>query len=486
MPSTLARRIIFVFLSVVLVFSSVRVAYGNPAPTTLQANNITATSAVLVGVIVTNSIGQNTEWWFLVREGAASNSQGEVVCPQSLGVIPGNIPQTGVTYDITGLKPSTTYFFNLFARWSGYPNQAGVWKSFTTLPGSPKQYTIDWALSNPSLSSPSPKVGDLVAFGVIVTQLSSNWPGSLTVGLILKLDGNAFGTVLVYSSEPGPIPVGITKTAWTEPWTATAGAHLVTWQLVFEGGDETAIITDPFPNNSQASLQFSVDAATSFDFSLSLSPSSISVKQGDTASFKILLTYSDPSYSGTVINIQLTGLGPGMDWQTTTASDLSITTLSSTPLGSYPLVLTGSANGVTHQSTATLIVTLEQITTQSAASTQPSTTIQSVTQVETTTQTIAETTPVETIIQTVTQSSTEGTPAFTIRQNDLLTIGLIAAVAALIAVIALRRPRRAPYTPPPPPTAVRSTAVTTGFCANCGAPLKPDVKFCGSCGQRTE
>jgi hypothetical protein len=39
----------------------------------------------------------------------------------------------------------------------------------------------------------------------------------------------------------------------------------------------------------------------------------VTVKQGETASYEILLSYSDPAYYNTVINIQLTGLGPGMD-----------------------------------------------------------------------------------------------------------------------------------------------------------------------------
>jgi len=230
-------------------------------------------------------------------------------------------------------------------------------------------YTIDWGLSNPSLTPSSPSVGDLVTFNIVVSQVSSDWPGSLSVLLNVKLDGNFFDQVIVYQDQV--IPPGITKSVSTKPWTATAGAHLVTWELTFFGGDETVILRDPSVANNEASLQVVVTAATS--------------------------------------------------------------------------------------------------------------TIQTVTQVQTTTQTIAETTPVETITQTVTQSSTKGAATFTIGDGDLIVVGLIAVIVILIGVIALRRHRHAPAVPP---TSGGPKVVTSGFCVNCGTPLKPGSKFCASCGER--
>ena len=52
-----------------------------------------------------------------------------------------------------------------------------------------------------------------------------------------------------------------------------------------------------------------VGSTTPFDFSLGLSPASVTVKQGETATFQVQISYSDPSYSGTTINIQVSGLG---------------------------------------------------------------------------------------------------------------------------------------------------------------------------------
>ena len=166
-----------------------------------------------------------------------------------------------LTITTSTATPTGTYTIVVIGSAQGVSRQTSG--SLTvTIEQTPTQYTIDWALSNPSLSPSSPKVGDLTTFNVVVTQLSSNWPGWQTVYLNVKLDGNAFDTVWVYNYQPGPISVGITKTVSTKPWTATEGVHLVTWQLMFVGGDGAVAVNDPFPNNNQASLQFLVTPAT--------------------------------------------------------------------------------------------------------------------------------------------------------------------------------------------------------------------------------
>ena len=94
-----------------------------------------------------------------------------------------------------------------------------------------------------------------------------------------------------------------------------------------------------------------------FDFTILLSPTSITVEPGAVGNFKLLLTYSDPSHQGTMINIQVTGLGSGMNFQLSTLGDLTITTSSTTPPGTYPFTVIGSAQGKTHQTSGIIIVT---------------------------------------------------------------------------------------------------------------------------------
>ena len=125
-------------------------------------------------------------------------------------------------------------------------------------------------------------------------------------------------------------------------WTITSGAQKVGF---LDGSDTIAFQVTSGPGPGPA-----------FDFSLALSPSSLTVEAGQDATFKVLLSYSDPSFSGTVVTIQLTGLGPGMTYQLSGIGDLIIFTTSSAPAGTYPINVIGSANGVIHQTSGILIV----------------------------------------------------------------------------------------------------------------------------------
>jgi len=93
-----------------------------------------------------------------------------------------------------------------------------------------------------------------------------------------------------------------------------------------------------------------------FDFNINLLPPSITVEAGQPANFQISLTYSDIAYSGTTVTIQVSGLGPGMTYQLTAQGGFTIQTLPSTPSGTYPMIIIGSAQGVTHQIGGTIII----------------------------------------------------------------------------------------------------------------------------------
>jgi ribosomal protein L40E len=130
----------------------------------------------------------------------------------------------------------------------------------------------------------------------------------------------------------------------TAPGFDTPGTYYVTATVELTGG-----------GSIDGETTFKVGAGGVFGFTIALSPGSVEVNQGETAHYNILLTYSDPSYSGTVVNIQLTGLGPGMDWRLPD-HDLTITTSPTTPTGTYTITAIGSAMGVTRQASATLVV----------------------------------------------------------------------------------------------------------------------------------
>jgi hypothetical protein len=155
--------------------------------------------------------------------------------------------------------------------------------------------------------------------------------------------GTPAGTI---NYDFGAISSGIPYTITVSGVTIMSGTYTVR-AVVWIGG--VAI--------SSGTLGFSVGGGSGFgfDFALVLTPSSQTVEQGGTATFRILVTYSSTIYSG-AISIDVTGLGAGMDWRSTTSGDLYISTSSSTPPGTYTIVVIGSSLGIIHQTSAVLMV----------------------------------------------------------------------------------------------------------------------------------
>jgi uncharacterized repeat protein (TIGR01451 family) len=93
-----------------------------------------------------------------------------------------------------------------------------------------------------------------------------------------------------------------------------------------------------------------------FDFFLTVSPSSLSVKLGGTANYDVSVRYSHPSYNSAVVIINVSGLGSGMTYSLSKEGLLSIQTSDATPADTYTIELTGSAQGVTRVVTTLLVV----------------------------------------------------------------------------------------------------------------------------------
>jgi hypothetical protein len=98
------------------------------------------------------------------------------------------------------------------------------------------------------------------------------------------------------------------------------------------------------------------------DFSLSATPPSQTVAQGNGTSYSVSVTASG-GFNGTV-NLSVSGLpqaatgtfNPGTITGSG-SSTLTISTLNSTPAGSYPLTITGTSGNLIHTATVTLVVT---------------------------------------------------------------------------------------------------------------------------------
>lgn len=337
--------------------------------------------------------------------------------------------------------PTGTYTITLAGSANGVVHETSA--TLTVQPAMTR-YTIDWALSNPTLSPPSPKVGDSVTFNVVATQVSSDWPGSLSVGVKVALDGDPFDMVWIYQNQPGPIPVGTSKTASTKPWTATAGTHSVTWALLFFGGNETVILADPTKDDN-ASLQFSV-VALAPDFRIDATPSSQSVAQGQTVSYSVHVTGLNGFNSQ--VSLAVSGYPSGVNGVFSVpsgtpdfVSTLTMTIPSSSPTGSFTLTITGSGGGISRVANVLLAIN-----------------------------------PSQTQSQITQRTTTSGGLLSVLQQNSLLVIGALVVLVILFAALAMRvRSQRA---------LPQQTPRSLVLCGKCGAENPASNVFCRSCGNK--
>lgn len=186
--------------------------------------------------------------------------------------------------------------------------------------------------------------GHTTSFAISVT---GTIPGNPNVQLLVSPP--VLGITPSFTTNNVPAPFSSTMIVSVDPGKAPGDYVLPLWA-------HPASVLFPGPGNIAVNVH--VIVGSSFDFSLTLLPPSITVKQGEIANFQIAISYSDPSYSGTTITVQgVTGLGPGMNYQVIPSPPtLRILTSQSTPPGSYPITLVGSAMGIVHQTNAVLIV----------------------------------------------------------------------------------------------------------------------------------
>jgi peptidoglycan/xylan/chitin deacetylase (PgdA/CDA1 family)/uncharacterized membrane protein len=125
---------------------------------------------------------------------------------------------------------------------------------------------------------------------------------------------------------------------------------------------------------------------TAPDFSLSRSPASQTVTQGNATSYGVTINPTN-GFAGQV-TLSVTGLPTGAGGSfapnpATTSSTLSVTTIATTPTGTYTLTITGVSGSPTHTTTVTLVVaasgTKQATTTTLTSSLNPSLVGQAVT-----------------------------------------------------------------------------------------------------------
>ena len=217
-----------------------------------------------------------------------------------------------------------------------------------------------------------------------------------------------------------------------------------------------------------------------FDFTMSISPASTLVIPGGTAQYAVGVTYSDPSYAGTMINVQVTGLGPGMDYSLSQTGALAITTSTTTPTGNYPFIIIGSASGVTHQVGGTVIVAQSSISTTPVTTTIMPPTSTSASPASTVTSVVTSTIqpgPASTETSSTSTQSSASDIIGLLQQNSLFIIAVL--VIALVAVL-LRGGRRTKGQP----AQVQPQTTNAIYCSRCGAQASTVDSFCKKCGTK--
>jgi hypothetical protein len=197
----------------------------------------------------------------------------------------------------------------------------------------------------------TPTPGDVPPTGTIT---SPSADVTITAGQTVSFSGSGNdpdGTIASYSwTFPGGSP---NSSALASPGTvtyATAGTYTATLTVTDNAG-----LTDPNP----PMRKITVNPAP--DFSISASPSSQSVLQGNSAQYTVsigaLSGFSD------AVNFSINGLPSGASASfvptSVTASGnstLTVTTSASTPVGSYALTVTGASTGLSHSVSVTLTV----------------------------------------------------------------------------------------------------------------------------------
>ena len=160
------------------------------------------------------------------------------------------------------------------------------------------------------------------------------------------------GTTRIIISGPAGTATAVTTTTFGGvPYSYTISGSFIS----IPGYYTVTVVIDIGFETYQGTASFQVVPRTPFDFTLSISPSSLTVKKGETARFTWSVTYSDPIYQGTIFTWDISGLDSSMRVNVGRGT-LTIGTSDATPPGSYTFTFTLSAKGITRSATATLIV----------------------------------------------------------------------------------------------------------------------------------
>src|SRR3989449_193010 len=158
------------------------------------------------------------------------------------------------------------------------------------------------------------------------------------------------------------LPAGATGTFNPNPATANSSTLTVTTAATTPTGSFGLTITGGSAALSRTpSVTLVMTAPAAGDFSLSASPSSQTVSQGDSASYTLSITRSGSFTAAVTFSVSGLPAGATASFSPNPATGNSSLTINTneqaTPQGSYVLTITGVGGGLTRVTSATLVVT---------------------------------------------------------------------------------------------------------------------------------
>ncbi len=199
-----------------------------------------------------------------------------------------------------------------------------------------QQLDVDWYTVSLNTNSPSPDLTASINFT----------PSSPVAGQGVSFTGSATGGIAPYTFS------------WTFGDGATATGGSATHSYSTSGSYTVVLtVTDSAGLTASASNTIIVSQSVSPDFTIAVNPSSLTVQAGNSASSTIQLV-SLNGFAGTVsisVNVSLTGPTVGLSPQSlsmmsggSTSTILTVSTVSSTPAGSYDVSVNAGSGSRSH------------------------------------------------------------------------------------------------------------------------------------------
>jgi hypothetical protein len=220
-------------------------------------------------------------------------------------------------------------------------------------------YTIQLEFSNsanncvlPPAGAPSPNFSLSASPASLSVSRGSSGNSTITV----TPSGGFTGSVTLSASG---LPAGVTASFGTNPATSTSVLTLTASSTATTGTATVTITGTSGTLSHTTTVSLTVNAVATPDFSLSASPSSLTVKQGTTGTSTITETPSG-GFTGSV-TLSASGLPSGVTASfgtnpTTSTSVLTFTASSTATTGTSTVTITGTSGTLTHTTTISLTI----------------------------------------------------------------------------------------------------------------------------------